>query len=120
MDTQQAFNAPEEILKTRPVFSEPVHVDGVTIIPASVVRGGGASRGNDERGRRGFGLQARPYGAFVVKNGKVSWRPAIDVNRVIMGGQLVALAAVLSFGPLLRLWLGRRSSRWSGLRRRFL
>jgi hypothetical protein len=116
MDTQQALNAPEEALKATHVFSEPVHVDGVTIIPAAAVRGGGASRGRDEQGRRRFGLQARPAGAFIVRGGKVSWRPAIDVNRVIMGGQLVALAAVISFGPQLRLWLGRRPSRWSRFR----
>lgn len=119
MDTQQALNAPEEVLKTAHVFSEPVHVDGVTIIPATVVRGGGASRGRDEQSRGGFGLHARPAGAFIVRNGKVSWRPAVDVNRVIMGGQLVALAAVLSFGLLRRLWLGRNLSTWSRLRRRF-
>jgi hypothetical protein len=119
MDTQQALNAAEQALKTPHVFGEPVHVDGVTIIPAAAVRGGGTSRGRDEQGRRGFGHRARPAGAFIVRNGKLSWRPAIDVNRIIMGGQLVALAAVLSFGPLLRVWPGRKPSRWSRFRALF-
>jgi hypothetical protein len=119
METQQALDAAQEALKTRPVFSAPVQVDGITLIPAAFVHGGGRARGRDETSRGRFGLAARPAGAFVVKNSKVSWRPAIDVNRVIMGGQLVALTAVLIFGPVLREWLGRRPPLWRMLRRRF-
>jgi hypothetical protein len=38
----------------------------------------------------------RPLGAYVVKDGEVRWQPAIDVLRVIVGGQLLALAAILA------------------------
>jgi hypothetical protein len=40
-------------------------------------------------------VNARPAGAFVIHGDDVAWRPAIDVNRIIMGGQLIAAAALL-------------------------
>jgi len=43
----------------------------------------------------GFGLMAKPLGVFVIKDGTVRWRPAIDVNKVILGGQIVAVTALL-------------------------
>jgi len=49
----------------------------------------------------------RPAGAFVIKNGDVSWMPAVDVTRIALGGQLVALAGLL----LLRQVLTRRRHR---------
>jgi len=39
------------------------------------------------------------------------WRPAIDVNRIILGGQLVAITALLTIGPPLVRWLSRRALR---------
>jgi len=44
---------------------------------------------------------------FVVRNGDVRWRPAIDVNRVVLGGQLVAITALIVLRPILLKWLGR-------------
>ena len=41
-------------------------------------------------------------------DGRVRWHPAIDVNRVILGGQLVAATALVMLGPLLGRWLVRR------------
>jgi hypothetical protein len=40
----------------------------------------------------------------------VAWRPAIDVNRIIMGGQLVALAAIVVTGRVLLAHSRRRHS----------
>ena len=88
------------------VYAEPIRQDGLTVIPAASVRGGGGggggggSPGADRSGAGageggGFGLQTRPAGAFVIKQGRVRWQPAIDVNRVILGGQLVAATALL-------------------------
>ena len=89
------------------IFGEPIHQDGVTVLPvAAVATGGGGgggsapSRAGDKAGGQtgeggGFGLMARPAGAFVIKDGSVKWRPAIDANRVIMGGQIVAVVALL-------------------------
>ena len=36
----------------------------------------------------GFGVSGRPVGAYVIKDGKVSWEPALDLNRIILGGQI--------------------------------
>jgi hypothetical protein len=43
----------------------------------------------------GFGMIARPSGAWVIKDGDVKWKPAVDVNRIILGSQVVTLAATL-------------------------
>jgi hypothetical protein len=45
---------------------------------------------------------AKPAGAFMIKDGSVEWRPAIDVNRVIMGGQIVAVAALVVVWAIIR------------------
>ena len=59
----------------------------MTLIPAAVLRGGvggGGGRRAGERGEGGgFGLIARPAGAYVIKDGVVRWRPAFDLNRTI-------------------------------------
>jgi len=38
----------------------------------------------------------RRLGVFVVQDVAVSWQPAIDVLRVVLGGQLLALAVILA------------------------
>ena len=70
------------------VFAEPYEKDGVTVIAAAtVVGGGGGGGGHDERGQEGegggLGVIARPAGAYVIKDGRVWWRPAVDVNRLV-------------------------------------
>ncbi len=86
------------------VYTEPIRQDGLTVIPAATVGGGGGggggSAGPDQPGAGtgeggGFGLKAKPAGAFVIKQGKVRWQPAVDVNRVILGAQIVAVTALL-------------------------
>jgi hypothetical protein len=32
---------------------------------------------------------------FVIREGGATWQPALDMNRVILGGQLVAIVALL-------------------------
>lgn len=111
----------DRALNARRVYAEPLERDGVTVIPTAAVRGGGGGGGGtDAEGRTsgtgtGFGLTARPVGAFVIRQGKLGWRPAVDVNRVILGAQILAgLALILTaaifrrrgFPP--RLLFGRR------------
>ena len=95
----------------RTVFGEPVTEDGITLIPVAKVSGGaggGGGTGPDQKGQEahgtggGIGLSARPVGAYVIRNGRVSWRPAVDVNRVILGGQIVAVVALFTIRALLR------------------
>jgi uncharacterized spore protein YtfJ len=89
------------------VFGEPVEKDGTVVIPAAKVRsGGGMGRGDDAAkgsgSGGGYGLTARPAGAFVISGGKVAWRPAVDVNMIVAGGQLTALLAGLAIARALR------------------
>jgi hypothetical protein len=51
---------------------------------ASKVHGGGHDeQGHDGEGG-GFGVGARPAGAFIIKNGNARWRPVVNVNRLLM------------------------------------
>jgi hypothetical protein len=81
-------------------FDPPVERDGTTVITASDTRTHTATRGTaSEPGTRGLDARMsgnRALGAFVVSNGTVRWRPALDVTKVIttaevvVGGVLVA------------------------------
>jgi uncharacterized spore protein YtfJ len=86
------------------VFGTPIQQDGVIVLPVAKVGGGGGGGGGSgpaEPGREGngsgggFGISARPAGVYVLKDGRVSWQPALDLNRVILGGQLVVVVALL-------------------------
>ena len=37
----------------------------------------------------------------MITDAGVTWKPAPDVNRIVLGGQLVGLAAVLMLGRIL-------------------
>jgi hypothetical protein len=78
------------------VFGPPVASGGTTLIPVTRVRAGGGVGGlRPGTASTGAGVVARPLGAFAVgPDGKVAWHPAVDVNRIVLGGQL-ALVAVL-------------------------
>ena len=98
---QRMIEQARDTMTVRRVFGDPYEKNGVTVIPAARVQGGaggGGGEGPDGQGRGngvGFGVNARPAGAFVIRGDEVEWRPAIDVNRVILGGQLIAIAALL-------------------------
>lgn len=79
------------------VFGTPFERDGVTILPVATIGGGGGGgeKGQGESGV-GFGLRARAAGIYVIRAGRASWRPAVNVNLVIAGGQLVAITALLT------------------------
>lgn len=86
------------------VFGTPIQQDGVIVIPVAKVGGGGgggggsgpAQPGQEANGSGGgFGISARPAGVYVLKDGRVSWQPALDLNKVILGGQLVVVVALL-------------------------
>ncbi len=85
------------------VFGEPIERDGTIFLPAAKVRGGGGG-GNDSEGSGGggFGLTAKPAGMYVIRNGDAEWRPAMDVNRIILGGQIVAIVALLVLRSILK------------------
>jgi uncharacterized spore protein YtfJ len=101
-----------EAASVRRAFGEPTERDGVVVVPVARVFGGaGGGEGGptqEEQGAGGgFGLIVSPAGVFVLRDGKVSWQPAVDVNRIVLGGQVVAVIALLTVRSILR----RRSRR---------
>lgn len=85
-----------DVLTVRRVFGEPIERDGITVIPAATVRGGGGGGGDIQgNGGGGFGVSSSPAGAYIIKNGTVRWEPALDLNRTIFMGQVVAIVALL-------------------------
>jgi uncharacterized spore protein YtfJ len=110
MQVQDVIAQARDALTVKRVFGEPYERDGVTIIPAARV-GGGAGAGGGEGTQAegtgsgsgaGFGMRARPVGAFVVRGGELSWHPAVDVTRIVLGGQLVAIVALLTVRAIVR------------------
>jgi uncharacterized spore protein YtfJ len=91
-------------------FGTPISQDGLIVLPVAKVSGGGGGGINRGLARRGcedaastgggLGVMAKPLGVYVIRKGKVRWRPAVDVNRVILGGQLVAVTALLTIRAL--------------------
>ncbi|WP_020016624.1 spore germination protein GerW family protein [Promicromonospora sukumoe] len=53
--------------------------------PRALGEGGG--------GGFGFGRRAEPAGALVVDDEGVRWVPAVDVNRIVLGGQIAFVLA---------------------------
>jgi uncharacterized spore protein YtfJ len=108
MDVQDLIGQARDALTVKRVFGGPYEKDGVTIIPAARVQGGaGAGGGEDPEGQgtgsgSGFGMTARPVGAFVIRDGELSWRPAVDVTRIALGGQLVAIVALLTVRTIIK------------------
>jgi uncharacterized spore protein YtfJ len=103
----EALERTQDSMTVRRVFSEPVERDGVTIVPAAAVRGGGGGGGGEDMngnqgGGAGFGLSARPVGAYQIKDGVVTWVPALDLTRVIVLGQVVAIIALMVVRTLVR------------------
>ena len=52
--------------------------------------------------RRVFGEPIEPAGVFVIRGDQVDWRPALDLGKVILGGQLVAVTFLLVLRSILR------------------
>jgi uncharacterized spore protein YtfJ len=109
MNALDTVNQARDALTVRRVYGEPYQEDGVTIIPAAHVMGGGGGGGDTEgNGGAGFGLVARPAGAWVIREGEARWRPALDLNRVIFMGQLAGIVMLLALRSILVAWAKRR------------
>lgn len=136
-DANLPVQAARDALSVRRVFGDAYESGGATVIPVAKVMGGsgmgfGGGSGRDPRslkdaampdggasdrgdgpdaegsgGGGGFGVRARPVGVYVIRDGHVSWRPALDLNRVIMGGQMVAAVVAVGAACVLRAKLKR-------------
>lgn len=97
----------KDTLTVRRVFGEAYTAGDVTVIPVAKVAGGsgmGFGAGyrqeqipDGEGGGGGFGVRAKPLGVYVVQGGSVTWQPAMDINRIALGGQLLGALAVLGW-----------------------
>ncbi|MEV4474084.1 spore germination protein GerW family protein [Nonomuraea sp. NPDC049504] len=111
MDLIELVEKSKDAATVSRVFGEPVRHGDVVVIPVARVAqggGGGHGRGTGERGDEGggsgggFGYSATPAGVFVLKDGEALWRPAIDVNRIVIGGQFVAVVLLLTLRSILK------------------
>ena len=103
MDGLEAIEKAKDALTVRRVYGDAYQEEGLTVIPAATVMGGGGGGGGTEGGGgAGFGLVARPVGAWVIRDGDVQWRPALDLNRAILVGQVVAIVALMTLRSVVK------------------
>ena len=114
MDPRELIKGVRDALSVRQVFGEPVERGGVTVIPAATVigGGGGGSEGAQQPSNTdgeaepqgpsgvgvGFGGLMWPAGAFEIRDDRVTWRPAIDLTRVLVLLLMLAIAVVRARG----------------------
>ncbi len=97
MDVTDVIGQARDAITVKRVFGDPYEKNGVTFIPAAKVQGGaGGGTGESPEGQgkgsgSGFGLSARPAGAYVIREDHVTWQPAVDVNRAVAVGGVVAV-----------------------------
>ncbi|MGZ4443496.1 MAG: hypothetical protein ACXVXC_10065 [Nocardioidaceae bacterium] len=101
MQVTEVLNTAKDALTVKRIFAEPYEKGDLTVIPAAVVGGGaGGGTGHDKQGQEGegggFGMTGRPAGAYVIKDGRLGWRPAVDPNRMFMVLGMVVIAYLLS------------------------
>jgi uncharacterized spore protein YtfJ len=104
MRAEEILGHVRDTVTIRQVFGEPYERDGALVVPVARVAGGGGggggggsspTEGQGSGGGGGFGFEARPVGVYVIREGEVTWRPAVDVTRIAIGGQLVAVIALM-------------------------
>ena len=107
MKVNEVLSNARDAITVKRVYGEPYEKDGLTVIPAAIVGGGaGGGTGHDDKGQEGegggFGVSGRPAGAYVIQDGQVSWRPAVDPNRIVVMAGLAVIAFLLSRPRLAR------------------
>jgi len=108
MEVNDVISQARDTLTVKRVFGDPYEKNGVTVIPAARVQGGaggGGGEGPEGQGKgsgSGFGVSARPVGAFLIEGDEVTWRPAVDLNKIILGAQVVAVVALLTIRAIVK------------------
>jgi uncharacterized spore protein YtfJ len=97
MNVQEILEKAQDTVTVKRVYGTPIEKEGLTIIPAASISGGGGGGGGpaDTGGGAGYGVHARPVGAFVIKDGDVRWEPAIDATRLALRGMLIPIVALI-------------------------
>lgn len=113
---RQPIRAARRLIHVRRAFGEPIERDGVTLVPVARVAGGsgfgsgdgqweeagGTKAGGGAGSGGGFGVGVYPVGVYVVRGGDVRWEPAFDLNRAVIGGQLLGALALVIIARALR------------------
>jgi len=105
MKIDEMITSVRDTVSVRRVFAEPIERDGTILVPAATVGGGGGGgHGHDKDGQEGggFGIGARPAGAYVFKDGDVRWAPAVDVNRVLATIGAVIIAFLITRARIIK------------------
>lgn len=112
MNVQQVIDTARDVLTVQRVFGEPYERNGTTVVPVAKVQGGGGGGqgdGPDGKGAGGGGgIGVRPAGVYVIRGDQVRWQPAVDVNRVVLGMQVVAVVALIAWRSVTRARLKAR------------
>ena len=107
MDVTEVLEKARDAITVSRVYGEPYETDGLPVLPAARVSGGGGGgSGKDEKGGDGsgggFGISGKPAGAYVIRNGDATWRPAVDPNRIVAVVGLVLTAWLVSRPRIIR------------------
>jgi uncharacterized spore protein YtfJ len=108
MQVQEVIAQARDAITVQRVFGEPYEKNGVTVIPAARVQGGagggdGEGPGGEGRGSgSGFGVNARPVGAYLIRGDEMTWQPAVDLNRIVLGAQVVAIVALFAIRAIVK------------------
>jgi uncharacterized spore protein YtfJ len=98
----KGFDRLRDAFGFRMVFAEPVEREGVTLVPAATVIGGGGFGSNDAGAEGnppagaggGYGGIAWPAGAFEVRDDSVTWHPALDRTWILITALMVVSSVV--------------------------
>ena len=109
-DPAQFTDAVRDVVSIRRVYGEAYQRGETLVIPVAKVMGGsglGTGGGKHDDGHDGgggggcFATRVRATGVFVVDDAGVHWRPAFDLNRAVLVGQIVlGTVAVAALGGL--------------------
>lgn len=112
MELQDLLGQARDAVTVKRVFGEPCEKNGVTLVPVARVMGGagwggpsgpaaaaGATAGEPHTAAStgmGYGVMASPAGIYVIAGDRVTWQPAVDVNRLAVVGGAVAIVFFLT------------------------
>jgi len=121
MDAHEVLNHARDAMTVKRVFGDAYEKEGVVVIPVANVMGGAGAGGGAVAGARppsgeeavgagardsgygvGYGLRATPAGVYVIKDGAVEWKPALDMNRLTLQRAGVVIAALLVLRSIVR------------------
>ena len=119
MDVHEVMNHARDAMTVKRVFGDPYEKDGITVIPVASVMGGAGAGGGPGAGTKpestseetgaadagygmGYGLRATPAGVYVIKDGAVEWKPALDTSRVVLWRAGVMVVGLLVFRSIVR------------------